>query len=163
MLTFDAPFMPWIDQLPEVGDRIRNERARLLELAGEAADLERHALALRHKVAAGEAELLCRVLNHWTPEDIARAKARAVRFDSNARAVGDAGATKLGVALSQLDGNHLAVEAVQAFAAGDVLGTIDPATATADECRDALQRLALWWTVAGQPVCRRLRDTRGGN
>ena len=63
-MILETPFMPWIDHLPEVGDPIRKERAKLLEVAEQAAELERHALALRAQVEAGQAVLLTKVMQH---------------------------------------------------------------------------------------------------
>ena len=66
----DAPFMPWIDHLVKVGDPIRNDRAKLREVAEQAAELERHAAALRGQVTTGQANLLMKVMRHWTLADI---------------------------------------------------------------------------------------------
>lgn len=151
-----TPFMSWIDYLHEVGDTIRRDRGKLLEAAGEAAGLEIHALALREHIVTGQAELLTRVMRNYTLSEIDHASERA---DSRRAKTVDLAHLPLPLAeaLAKLDGTHLASEAVRAFHDGKVIGAVDAATATDDECREALRRVQAWWAVAGVPVYERLR------
>lgn len=156
-MLLDTPFMPWIDHLPEVGDPIRKERAKLLEVAEQAAELERHALALRAQVEAGQAALLTKVMQHWTLQDIQRASDRADSQNHSAALLRHIDAHKLRDALRKLDGTHLAAEALRAFHEGEVIGQHNLlSTATDDERRAALERVLKWWNLAGVPVYDRL-------
>ena len=154
---FDQPpFMPWVDHLPEVGDPIRRERAKLVEAAQEAIELERHAAALRVQVAAGQSRLLQRVMGYWTLADIQLACEAADRDDA-------AGAQRARVAdpalreqLRTLDGWHLGIEALRAFHAGVILRPDLLTTGTDEERLQALVRVAAWWNFAGAPVYERL-------
>lgn len=66
--------MPWIDQLPEVGDPIRAERARIADLLDEATRKQRELFELRRRVYTQSVALTQRVAELWTPEEIERAK-----------------------------------------------------------------------------------------
>lgn len=156
-MILETPFMPWIDHLPEVGDPIRKERAKLLEVAEQAAELERHALALRAQVEAGQAVLLTKVMQHWTLLDIQRASEHAESRSPNAVLLRHIEDHKLRDELRKLDGTHLAAEALKAFHDGGVIGQHNLlSTASDDERRAALERVLKWWNLAGAPVYDRL-------
>lgn len=70
--------MPWIDRLPEVGDPIRAERARIAGLLEEATHKQRELFALRRRVYLESVALTEKVAQLWTPEEIESAK-NAVR------------------------------------------------------------------------------------
>lgn len=156
-MSGDAPFMAWIDHLPEVGDPIRRERARLLELAQEAASLERHALALRHQVVAARDALTQRVLKHWTLADVQKAVERAEHLDLMATIRGRVDDDALRRQLQTLDGWQLATEALQVFDQARVIrhhGLLS--SASDEERRQTLARVLDWWNHAARPVCERL-------
>ena len=156
-MILDIPFMPWIDHLPEVGDPIRKDRAKLLEVAEQAAELERHALALRAQVAAGQTVLLTKVMRNWTPSDIQHASECAESRCPNAVLLCQIDDRKLRDELRKLDGTHLAAEALKAFHDGDVIGQHNLLSTASDaERRAALERVLKWWTLAGSPVYDRL-------
>ena len=156
-MNFDTPFMPWIDHLPEVGDPIRRERAKLLELAEQAAELERHAAAVRALVQSGQAELMTKVMKHWTLADIQSAAQAADRLDPAARARAEVDDTPLRERLQQFDGWQLASEALTTFQAARVIRQEDLLTSATDaERRRTLERVLAWWDHAARPVCRRL-------
>lgn len=156
-MILDTPFMSWIDYLPEVGDPIRKERSKLLELAEQAAELERHALALRAQVETGQALLLDRVMKQWTLYDIQRASDQAESRCANAGVLRNIEDKDLLGTLRRLDGTHLAAEALRAFHDGGVLGRHDLLSTAGDgERRAALQRVLTWWNLAGSPVYYRL-------
>lgn len=158
---FETLFMGWVDHLPEVGDPIRTERSKLLELARQATELERSALEMRAHVLAGQAELLAKVMQHWTPADTERARDQADKIGGSARLnavllcqLQDA---PLFEQLCRLDGMHLAAEALRAFSDGGVIGQHNLlSTATDAERRATLARVLAWWNVAGVPVYDRL-------
>lgn len=150
------PFMPWVDHLPEVGDPIRRERAKLVEVAQEAIELERHAAALRVQVAAGQVQLLQRVMGYWTLADIQLASEAADRDDAVGAQRARVGDPALRKQLRTLDGWHLGIEALRAFHAGVTLRPDLLTTATDEERLQALVRVVAWWTFAGAPVYERL-------
>lgn len=167
-MILDVPFMAWIDHLHEVGEPIRKDRSRLLDLAEQAAELERHALALRAQVAAGQAELLAKVQRSWSAEEIARARARdcdrerAGRDGFDLASLSGPEGERLRRALNGLDGTHLAVQALQAFRDGlmpetqGLTGIAIEANA-AEGYREALMQVLAWWHLAGAPVLARLK------
>jgi hypothetical protein len=149
--------MAWIDYLPEVGDPIRRDRAKLHELAEQAAELERHAVALRGLVRAGQAELLAKVMRRWTLADIQSAAQAADRADPVTVARAQVEDAALRERLRSLDGWHLASEALQAF--DDAVVIRQPnllGSATEEERSQTLARVLAWWNHAGRPVCERL-------
>lgn len=153
----DVPFMPWIDHLPEIGDPIRRDRAKLCELASEAAELERHALALRAQVQAGQVELLTKTMRHWTLADIQTAAEAANRSNPMASAKAKVADATLRGRLELLDGWHLAAEALQTFELAGVICQHNLlSTASDEERRQTLARVMDWWNHAGRPVCERL-------
>lgn len=156
-MSTEAPFMAWIDHLHEVGEPIRCQRAKLLELAQEAAELEWHAAALRARLATGQTELLRQVMRHWTLADIqaaAEAARRAHPVDEARAHIED---TTLRAAVANLDGWHLASEALRAFHDAGVLRQHNLLnTATDEERLQTLQRVVAWWNFAAQPVYERL-------
>jgi hypothetical protein len=152
----DLSFMAWVDHLPEVGDPIRRERAKLQELAEQVAELERHAAALRVQVRAGEVKLVLKASKHWTLADVQAATEAADRADRLALARAKVEDATLRACLQPLDGWHLATEALQAFEAG-VIRQHNLLDAASDEERSqTLARVLAWWNLAGRPVCERL-------
>lgn len=145
-------FLPWLDHLPEVGDRLRKMRAHALDTAAEAAALELHAARLRRHVDEERAAILKSVDSLWSPADVARAveaaELRSVTY-RQLRAVPDAA---LASAMESLDGTHLASEALAAFAAVRLPG----ADASEAEVREALARVRAWLDLAASPVLARL-------
>lgn len=71
--------LAWIDNLHEVGDPIRKRRAEILSLLEQAQRLERQALALRGRAIGAHFALVDTVLQHWTEEEVARARAAATK------------------------------------------------------------------------------------
>jgi hypothetical protein len=158
----DGDFMGWIDALPEVGDPIRKERAKLQQLAEQATELERHALALRGQVRAGQAALGERVARNWATHDIEAAQSAARRARSLARSPAAELDVQLRRELDALDGAHLAAEALQAFHAGGVMRQANLlSTATDEERRAAVVQVLTWWNEAALPVLERLEAGRG--
>lgn len=163
-MTFDVEFMAWIDALPEVGDPIRKERAKLLQLAEQAAELERHALALRAQVLSGQAALADRVARHWPASDIEAAHQKALNARRAARPAAGGVGGHLRDALDALDGAHLAAEALQAFDSGRLLRQANlVSTATHEARHAALAEVMAWWNEAAVPVLERLEEGRGLN
>lgn len=153
----DTPFMPWIDYLPEVGDPIRNERAKLRELACEAFELERTAAAQLAKVRAGQAELLAKAMRLWTLAEIQKAAQAADRadpmFSLRAQVEDDA----LRERLQLLDGWQLASDALQVFKTAGVIRQQNLLSTASDEERmQTLARVLAWWNHAARPVFERL-------
>lgn len=149
-------FMPWVDHLPEVGDPIRRERAKLVEAAQEAIELERHAVDLRVQVASGQVQLLQRVMGYWTLADIQQAAETADRHDAAGAQRARVGDLGLREQLRTLDGWHLGIEALRAFHAGVILRPDLLTTATDEERLQTLVRVVAWWNLAGAPVYERL-------
>lgn len=151
-------FLPWIDHLFEVGDRIRKLRAHALETAAEAASLELHAARLRLRVDLERVEIRDAVERHWSPADIQGAfkiaELRSGHF-RQLRAVPDA---PLAQALEPLDGTHLASEALAAFAAVRLPARDAPEA----EIRAALDRARAWHDLAAKPVLTRLNAASRG-
>lgn len=154
----DEPlFMPWVLRLPELGDPIRQEHARLHDLACRAAGMERHALALRAVLASRRAALLERIMANWTLGDMQRAADAACRCDTVPEPTCCVEDFALRLKLQSLDGWQLASEALQLFDVADVLGQHNLlSTATDDERRQAIARVIDWWNVAARPVVERL-------
>ncbi|RRS01141.1 hypothetical protein EIP75_21420 [Aquabacterium soli] len=156
-MSNNTPFMPWIDHLYEVGDKIRAERTRLRDSADMALELERKAAALRALVEKGKADLLTKVMKNWTLADIQGASEAAARHHPVRRTFDDVEDGALRECLRTLDGRHLASEALQVFQDAGVIREQD-LQAVPDE--QALAQLAArvlaWWRHLGQPVCDRL-------
>ena len=66
--------MPWIEHLPAVGDCFQQDIAALQDLADQAIELERRAMALRSQIAAKQTRLLFLVMQGWSHHDIQLAK-----------------------------------------------------------------------------------------
>lgn len=156
-MSAEMPFMAWLDHLPEVGDPLRLDRAKLQELAEQATELERSAAALRARVHSGQTELVIRTMKHWTLADIQTAAVAADRADPKTVARAQVQDEALRARLYPLDGWHLASEALQAFESAGVIRQHNlMSTASEEERLQTLARVLDWWNHAGRPVCERL-------
>ncbi len=71
--------MQWIDQLPEVGDPIRQKQAEIARLLDEAADLEAQAKARKADAYRAGLALMSDCRRLWSDEEIRAAQDRAGR------------------------------------------------------------------------------------
>lgn len=152
----DIHFMAWIDYLPEVGDPIRRERAKLHELAKQGVELEHHAATLFAQMRAGQAGLLTKTMKHWTLADIQAAAEAAERADPMRSVRARVEDADLSQRLMPQDGWHLASEALQAFETVVIRHHNHVSAGTEEERAQTLARVLAWWNYAGRPVCERL-------
>lgn len=152
----NGEFLPWIDHLFEVGERIRRLRAKALETAVEAVGLEQHALGLRRHVHTDLKEIDAAVARNWTEAEVSAARQCAELRSVHLRQLRAVDSASLARALAPLDGTHLASEAMSAFLAVDMP---EPG-APEDEVRAALERVRQWWLIAGAPVAARAKAVR---
>lgn len=155
--TKPEEFMPWIDKLQEIGDPIRRERSRLLEIAQQAAELDRHAKALRAQLKEGQLTLLNRVMKHYSLGEIEAAERQSSQDDATAELVRKMEDGKMRAALQGMDGHQPAIEALIAFRNGAVIRHADLLNGASDEeRRNTIKRLIDWWNVAARPAFNRI-------
>lgn len=68
--------MEWVTLLPEVGDPILDDRAAIIALVREAAELEKQLSAKRAEAYGAAVALENRVRQQWTDAEIVIAKAK---------------------------------------------------------------------------------------
>ncbi|HEP8974312.1 TPA: stable inheritance protein KleA [Pseudomonas aeruginosa] len=155
--TNPKEFMAWIDKLPEIGDPIRRERSRLLEIAEQAAELDRHAKALRDQLRQGQLTLLNRVMQHYSLGEIEAAERQSSQDDATAALLRSMQDGQMRTALQGMDGHQPAIEALIAFRNGAVLRHPDLLNSASDEeRRNTIKRLIDWWNVAARPAFSRV-------
>ena len=152
----NGEFLPWIDHLFEVGERVRRLRAKALETATEAVVLEQHALGLRRHVHAACKEIDAAVERNWTAAEVSAARQCAELRSVHLLQLRAVDSAALARELAPLDGTHLASEAITAFSA---VALPEPG-APEDEVRAALERVRQWWLIAGAPVAARAKAVR---
>jgi len=150
-----STFMGWVQHLPELGDPVRSERARLVAKLNEAHLLERRASQLVAEARAEAQLLLSTVARNWSLFEIESAGRRA-GVERRSLGLATVRDDELRKALQQLDEHLTAGEAVRVFGAADVLRQESLHHASDAERLAALDRLLAWWTFAGKPVYERL-------
>lgn len=145
------PYMPWLDRLPEVGDPLLSKRDALARKLDEARALEAQAAALRASVRDGRAELLSRLMTHWSLAEIQAAYDRTESrlFPVPLACVADA---ELRACISAHEGNASLQDALNLFGTQVVRQHNLLSTATDEERRATLARALDWWNVMVVPL-----------
>jgi hypothetical protein len=150
-------FMPWIDKLPEVGDKITHERNRLAERLAIAEKLEKEAAVIRAEVKTDRAALVGKVAEYWSLGEIERAANAATQSGPVPLACVED--EYLRSVLIGLDGGASALDLLRAFREACVVRQHNlTSTATAQEQRATIQRVLDWWNFGVYPLLLRLNQ-----
>lgn len=155
-------FMPWIDALPEVGDKIRTTRDVLASKLAQADALEHQAASLRAEVKIGRETLIIHIMQQWTHLDLGAAAGAAGERQVNSLPLSCIQDDQLRAAIRSLEGLQSPLDALALFEQEVVRQHNLMSSATDAERMATLQRALNWWNFAVVPLMERLERQGGG-